>query len=171
MVLKEERVRLKKHLDLRNVFVGFYVFSFLVYIIFGLQPAKASSYEVSAELLIPSIDLVSEVTRLSLENNELKTPDLIAGSYSKYENNVLLIGHSSTVFRELDEVWYGDEIFYDENVYKIVDIETVLKDEIKMGKLLSETSQKTLTIMTCAGEKVNGADATHRLIVTAVAVR
>ncbi len=164
-------MELKKHLDPRYIFTGLYVFAFLVYIFFGLQPAEASSYEISTELLIPAIGLVSDVTELALENNELKTPDSIVGSYSESENKVFLIGHSSTVFNKLDEVKKTDMIFYNKKLYIVVNVEISEKAEINMNRILAETNQETLIVMTCAGENLGGGDATHRLIITAIAIK
>lgn len=164
-------MELKKHLDLRRVFVGLYALGFLIYVLFGLQPAEASSYEVTSKLLIPDIDLVADVTSLDLENGELKTPDEIVGSYTKSINKTLMVGHSSTVFEDLAEVQNGDDIFYGRDTYKIVDVQIVEKSTINMHRLMAGTRQKTLVLMTCAGEELGAGDATHRLIVTAYAVR
>ena len=164
-------MELKKHLDPRQIFVGLYALAFLVYVIFGLQPVEASSYESAGELLLPSIGLVSDVAKLELEGGELKTPDKIVGSYTKSANKTLLIGHSSTVFMELDGVQLDDEIFYGNNVYKVAEAKVLAKSDINMHRLLAKADQKTLVLMTCAGENLGDGDATHRLIVTAYAVR
>ena len=37
-----------------------------------------------------------------------------------------------------------------------------------MPKLLSASNEKTIVIMTCAGEDLGKGDATHRLILTAI---
>ncbi len=163
-------MELKKRLDLRFILVGIYFVAFLVYIIVGLQPVGAKNYAVSANLQIPSINLQSEVTTLSLEGRELKTPDYIVGSYTHAKNKTLLIGHSSTVFKNLDKAKLGEEISYDDLAYKIVDVKLYEKSEIKMSKLLKEAEKKTLVLMTCAGDDLGDGDATHRLIITAEAV-
>ena len=90
--------------------------------------------------------------------------------YSEAENKTLLIGHSSTVFKNLDEAEVGDAIWYNGHGYQIVDTDTLLKSEINMDKLLKSEDTDTLVIMTCAGEELDNYDATHRLILTAKAV-
>lgn len=156
-----------KRLNPRYVFFGLYIFAFLVYIFIGLQPAEATHYQISANISIPSIDLDSEVTSLKIENHELPTPDTIVGSYSSADNKTLLIGHSSTVFQNLNKVSVYDEIFYDDEKYIVESSEVVKKEDIIMPKVLSASDIKTIVIMTCAGEDLGGGDATHRLIVIA----
>ena len=158
----------KRHLNARRIFVSLYVLAFAIYIIVGLQPAEAKNYEVSAELEIPSIGLTADVTRLALNENKLDTPETIVGSYTQTENKTLLIGHSSTVFENLHNVSLRDKINYNDKTYKIVGIHKLEKSEVNMDQLLKRADKDTLVIMTCAGELLDGGDATHRLIVTAV---
>lgn len=161
-------MELKRHLDLRYVFVGLYVLFVVVYVVIGLQPADAIDYEISADLEIPAIGLESGVTKLTLQDGRLNTPDTIVGSFSRAEHTTLLIGHSTTVFRHLDSVRVSDEIKYDYESYYVTDIEVEPKADISMSKLLKDSSADTLVLMTCAGELLDNGDATHRLIITAV---
>ena len=161
-------MELKKHLDLRYIFVGLYVLLFAIYIIVGLQPAEAAHYDVSANLAIPSIGLDSDVTSLTLNDNRLDTPDTIVGSYSQAENKTLLIGHSTTIFENLKTIMMGDEIMYDGKTYDVVERYVAAKKDISMDELLSEGSRDTIVLMTCAGTLLDGGDATHRLIVVAM---
>lgn len=161
-------MELKRHLDLRYVFVGLYVLFIVVYVVIGLQPADAINYEISADLEIPAIGLESGVTKLTLQDGRLNTPDTIVGSFSRAEHTTLLIGHSTTVFRHLDSVRVRDEIKYDYESYYVTDIEVESKADISMSKLLKDSSIDTLVLMTCAGELLDNGDATHRLIITAV---
>ena len=161
-------MELKKRLNIKTVLMGLYAVFFMAYIIVGLNPAEAAqSYEIFAELNIPSINLSSDVTALQLEDRELKTPDTIVGSFSRAENKTLLIGHSSTVFQNLNKVKLGEEIDYDNHIYIAQKIETLEKSEIDMSKLLARANKDTLIIMTCAGTDLGNGDATHRLIITA----
>ncbi|MBQ8985251.1 class F sortase [Candidatus Saccharibacteria bacterium] len=162
-------MELKHRRDYRKVFVILYVLAFAIYLTVGLQPADAAHYEISGKISIPSINLTSSVTTLELSDNRLNTPDTIVGSYTRGENKTFLIGHSSTVFKDLYKVKPGDKISYGDVEYTITSLETLAKDDIDMKKLLVKTKEKTLVIMTCAGESLEGNDATHRLIVTAVA--
>lgn len=161
-------MELKKHYNPRVMFLSIYALMFVVYIIIGLQPAEASHYyEVSGRLDIPSIQLDSDVTALELQEHSLDTPDTIVGSYSQSQNKTLLIGHSTTVFRDLDKVKIGDDVLYNELAYRVNSIEVAQKSEINMTRLLSDSDIDTLVIMTCAGTLLNDGDATHRLIITA----
>ena len=165
---KEESVELRRRLDPKKIFVGLYVILFVIYIIVGLRPAGAAEYTISAELSIPSIGLESNVTALELENYKLNTPDTIAGSYSQADNKTLLIGHSTTVFQDLDLVKLGDLINYNDKNYRVVRLDMRRKSQIDMNEILAGAERDTLMIMTCAGQLLDGGDATHRLVVTAV---
>ena len=161
-------MELKRRLDPKTVFIGLYVVLFAIYIIVGLQPAGAANYPVSSKLSIPAIDLTSDVTTLQLENHALNTPDTIVGSYSQAEHKTLLIGHSTTVFERLNEIKLGDLIEYDGSDYRVVSTTILPKEEISMNEVLQGADEDTLVIMTCAGQLLDGGDATHRLMIEAV---
>lgn len=161
-------MELKKRLDPRIVFVGLYVLAFLAYIIYGLQPVGAANYEVAAALEIPSIGLNADVTELELEDRKLPTPDTIVGSYTQTENKTLLIGHSTTVFQNLKSVKLDDVVNYNGKDYRVIEIDMMPKAKVNMGKILSKADRDTIVIMTCAGTMLDGGDATHRLIITAI---
>ena len=160
-------MEIKKRLDFRVVIVGLYIFVFLAYLLVGFMPAGATNYEISTQLSIPSAGIYSDVTKLSLENHELKTPDTIVGSFSRSDNKTLLIGHSSTVFENLGLAKVGDEIVYNSNIYYIYNIYTIDKSEVDMQQVLREAERDTLVLMTCAGEPIGETDATKRLIIEA----
>ena len=161
-------MELKKRLNPRIVFAFIYFVAFFGYIIYGLQPAEAvDSLPIDGSLSIPSIGLVSDVTNLEKTNEGLLTPDSIVGSYSENNNNTLLIGHSTGVFRDLHNVKIGDVINYDDLDYTVSKLVYIKKDAISMKELLASSDKKTLVIMTCAGELLEGGDATHRLIIFA----
>lgn len=155
----------KRKVDFRKAFTILYTLAFLVYIFIGLQPVEAISF--SGGLAIPSVDLVTPVTTLELKDHRLNTPNTIVGSYTKNDTRTLLIGHSSTVFKDLSYVNSGDIVYYNDKNYQIIDIATVAKADIDMDELLAPTKQNTLVIMTCAGDLISETDATHRLIVIA----
>lgn len=161
-------MELKKHLGLRYLFVGLYVFLFGVYIMIGLQPAGATNYDVSTNLAIPSIGLKSDVTELAVRDGRLDTPDTIVGSFTRSDNKTLLIGHSTGVFEHLDSLQDGDAIEYDGRHYYTIRREVLEKSNISMTQLLKSEANDTLILMTCAGKLLDGGDATHRLIITAV---
>ena len=161
-------MELKKHLNWRYVFVSLYVILFAVYLIVGLQPAQASDYEVLGELMIPGIGLESEVVKVDMRERKLETPDTVVGSYASAENKTLLVGHSTTVFTDLDKVKLGNEMLYNGVTYKVKKIETSIRERVHMNELLKREDEDTLVIMTCAGELLGNGEATHRLIVTAI---
>ena len=162
-------MELKRHFDLRYIFVGLYVLLFVTYIIVGLQPAEAAAnYEISANLSIPAIGLRSDVTELTLRDGNLDTPDTIVGSYSRADNKTLLIGHSTTIFERLNEIRLGDTIEYDNASYTVISYKIQAKPDISMAHLLKRADEDTIVLMTCAGELLENGDATHRLIITAV---
>lgn len=157
----------RKEFNLRIFFTGLYIIFFATYFIVGLQPVEAVTYEISAELSIPSIDLYSDVTSLRLKERKLETPDEIVGSFRGGDHKTLLIGHSSSVFKNLNKVQLNEVIIYDEDSYVVKDIYIIPKDELYMADLLKAEEEDTIVIMTCAGEDLGDGDATHRLIVTA----
>lgn len=161
-------MELKRKFSAKKLFTLVYVLAFAVYLIVGLQPAGATEYEVSGNLTIPAIDLSSDVTELELIDHKLDTPDTIVGSYKKYDTKTFLVGHSTTVFVNLNKVKAGDIIIYNDIEYKITKTEKMLKSDVDMNKILAPTREDTLVIMTCAGEPMGEKDATHRLVVTAV---
>ena len=164
-------MELKSRFDVRKILA----FSCLILAVFclykGFEPANAVDAAATAsfaEISIPSIDLKSSVVKLKLEEHRLHTPDKIAGSFSRAENKTLIIGHSTTVFSDLDAVVIGNNIIYNDKSYKVEDIETKEKSEINMKKLLAAARKDTIVLMTCAGDYIGEGDATHRLIITAV---
>lgn len=155
--------------SLKTILPVFYAVFFAVYLYIGFQPvAEAVNYEISNELIIPDINLDAPVAKLQTESNELKTPTTLVGSYSITENKTLLIGHSSSVFKNLHLVEVGDEIIYNGQTYRVVSSEIVAKESVDMERILANTKRQVLKIMTCAGELFGNGDATHRLIITAV---
>ena len=165
-------MELKKRISSGKIFAVLYILAFSIYLAIGLQPAEAvkaeKEYNVSAELSIPSINLVSGVTDVKLTDDGLETPDTIVGEFSNHKNKIFLFGHSSTVFQNLKDVKLGDIIEYNSKVYRIVETSIVGKAEINMSDVLDEEKTETVVIMTCAGEDLGDGDATHRLLVTAV---
>lgn len=98
---------------------------------------------------------------------ELEVPEQIAGSYSVHQNKTLIVGHSSTIFKNLKYLQLGDTITYSEKEYTITKIEEKLKQDISMAEVLKSETEDTLVLMTCAGDPVGNGDYTHRLIVIA----
>ena len=79
----------------------------------------------------------------------------------------MLIGHSTTVFSNLNQIELGASIEYNGQAYRVIAIDMMPKDEISMQKLLAGAEHDTIVVMTCAGELFDNGDATHRLIITA----
>lgn len=146
---------------------AFFMIALPIYIFIGLQPIQPVDALNYPTLEISSINLKTPVSPVELIDRQLETPATIAGSYSQFDNKILLMGHSSAVFKNLHEVEPGQEIIYNNEHYIITLTETLAKSEISMNKILADTSQKTLIIMTCAGTPLPDQDATHRFLVTA----
>ncbi len=161
-------MEIRKRFDRRVWFTVFAVVLTIVYIVVGLQSAEAVNYQISTVLSIPAIELESDVTELSLNGRKLDTPDTIVGSFSQNEHKTLLIGHSTTVFTELYRTKLGDEIYYNDETYRTVEILKLPRGQILMDKVLAAAERETLILMTCAGELYNNGDASHRLMVVAV---
>lgn len=160
-------MELKRRVSLRKYITIFYTAALFMYLVLGLQPAGATHYDVSGQLRIPGINLVSDVTTLELKDHKLATPDTIVGSYSRYDSKIFLIGHSSTVFKNLNQVKIDDVIYYNDKEYAVNRTETLAKGAVDMEKMVGAEKSNTLTIMTCAGQSIGEHDASHRFIVTA----
>lgn len=147
---------------------AFFMIMLPIYLFIGLQPAPladAASYPV---LEAPSIDLKTPVARVELVDRQLAVPATIAGIYQPFDNKLFIIGHSSTVFKHLDHLHIDQSFTYDGEQYLITDHTILEKSAINMNELLSDAPEKTVIIMTCAGDPLPNQDATHRLIITAI---
>ena len=158
-----------KSCDFRAIFVGIYTMLFGAYLIVGAPIVEAREYDIAGQISIPSISLTTDVAALTLRGNRLDTPDHIAGSFSRSPHKTLIIGHSSTVFQDLDNVQLGDQLQYADTDFIVTNITTLAKTEIDMNDLLTTADTDTVIIMTCAGTDLGHGDATHRLLVTATA--
>ncbi|MBR2753628.1 class F sortase [Candidatus Saccharibacteria bacterium] len=161
-------MELKRHFSLRTILVSLCFVASMAYLVYGLMPAEASTYAVDSKLIIPSINLSTDVAKLVMTNGEIPTPDTIVGSFSTHDHKTLLVGHSSTVFNNLENVKIGDEIFYRGSLYRITSYNLVEKNSIKMGKILASTNRDSLVLMTCAGEDYGDGNYSHRLIINAI---
>lgn len=162
-------VIVRKH---KKLFAILYLIVFFAYVFIGFQPMTSSATEdidenASGRLLINSISLDTPVVEVSLKDHTLNVPDDIAGSFVKNENKTFLFGHSSTVFKNLKSITFGDTIDYNDHSYKVVNIETRKKEEISMNQVLKAEEKDTVILMTCTGESLGNNDYTHRLIITA----
>ncbi len=167
------RFRLNRR-RIKLALLAFYAIAIPAFIVIGLQPAYTSA-EVKAQesataeefLTIRSINLETPVSRVYLKNNTLDAPQYIAGYYRSYENKLLLIGHSLTVFENLKDIKIGDKIDFADGTYVVKNLETKEKSAIDMSEILKNEDVPTMILMTCAGEQLSGVDFSHRLIVTA----
>ena len=155
--------------------IKFFLISFLslmipIYLVIGLQPAYPAEAASYPQLEISSISLKTPVAPLVLTNHQLYAPDAIAGAYSQAENKTFIIGHSSTVFKKLDQLRIDDTLTYLGQTYRVTELQTLPKSAISMEEILRAEAQDTIILMTCAGEPLPNRDATHRLIITAIAV-
>lgn len=159
------------------LFLPIYILTVVTFLCFSSSPnfpAQVSAYaqEIlnasSGFLEIPSISLSAPVSTVSLSGRTLQVPDYIVGKYQVYENKVLLMGHSSTVFLELKNIKIGDQISYGGQVYQVISKEVRPKAEISMKEILKDEDKPMLTLMTCSGEHISNQDYSHRLIIDAV---
>ena len=159
-------MRLKRHYS-RQIFIGIYLFTLMAigYLGFQIHTVEANSNLV---LEAPKIGLKSEIKVLNLNDDyTLTAPDRIAGLYYAAENNTFIIGHSSTVFSNLQDLKINDQIQLDNHSYKITKLFSQNKNSISMSKILEPKAVPTLTLMTCHGEKVADNDYSERLIISA----
>jgi len=147
---------------------AFFAIMLPIYLFIGFQPAPIVNASSLPKLEISSIALETPVTAVTLVEHEFIVPAQIAGYYTEAENKIFIMGHSSTVFKNLDKISTGDAITYREEKYIVQAVETLPKADISMSKILQAEEEETLIIMTCAGEPLPNQDATHRLIVTAI---
>lgn len=173
---------LRQHLSWRNLnpfnwsvseikwFLGsFFAVMLPVFFFIGLQPIPVDAASLP-QLQMPSIELETPVATIELVDRQLEAPATIAGVYSQAENKLFIIGHSSTVFKNLHKLQINDTFTYDSKTYLVKQIETLAKPDISMNQILQAEAQETIVIMTCAGDPLPNQDATHRLIVTATLV-
>ena len=148
------------------IFTLIYLIALGLYLLVGLQPSPADA-SGDIRLQIPSIGLATPVDDIEKTGQILTAPARIAGAYHPSENKIFLIGHSSTVFHNLDQATTGDTITFDNAEYTITEMETRPKSDIAMTAILKPESEPTLILMTCAGDSLGNQDYTHRLIITA----
>ena len=121
------------------------------------------------QLIIDGISLNTPVKKVELTGTELVSPETIAGAYEAADNKTLLIGHSTTVFKKLDQINGNMTIKYRGKDYQITEMVLMKKEDISMFDLTRPAKKDTIVLMTCAGEATGNHDFTHRLIVTAIA--
>ena len=132
--------------------------------VFMPKTADASSEE---RLFIPSIGLIARVKNIERTGNQLIAPDEIAGAYQPTIHKTVIIGHSSTVFKDLKNIDGDDTFTFDKKSYKIKDHKIIEKSVVDMSKVVEETDVNTVILMTCYGEPIGPQDYSHRLIITA----
>lgn len=151
-----------------RVFVaGFFMIMVPIYLYLGFLPASSLDYTNYPTLEIPTINLSTPVAKIELQDRELIAPATIAGVYQPHLNKLFIIGHSSTVFKNLHQISENALFSYENQTYQVQSISTLEKSAIDMKNILSPTEEKTIIIMTCAGTPLPNQDATHRLIITA----
>lgn len=150
-----------------GVFGALYLCFFLIFTFLAFQPQTVEA-NTNLVLEIPKIGLTSPIRALEItDENTLISPERIAGVYHANQNHDFIIGHSSTIFQNLDKLAIGDTFRFGDQTYQIKTRKIQPKSEIDMSKLLTKKSTPTITLMTCHGEKISGHDYTERLILTA----
>ena len=149
---------------------SFFLIMMPIYLYIGFQPVASIEALSYPELSIATISLATPVMPIELtEDHQLIAPDTIAGVYNANPGKTFIIGHSSTVFQNLNQVQTDDTISYDNKIYRIIATEVLEKSTINMQEIIAPTTTDTIIIMTCAGKPLPNHDATHRLIITATA--
>lgn len=152
---------------LRVFFVSLFMILAPFYFFSGIQPVSSIEATSYPELRLPEIDLATPVAPLEMTERQLIAPATIAGSYSQAPNKQFIIGHSSTVFRNLNQATLYQHLYYNDIEYTITEVEVLAKADVDMTAILDTADVDTIIIMTCAGTPLPEQDATHRLIVTA----
>ena len=148
------------------IFGALYFAAIAGFVAYAFMPksADASSEE---RLFIPSISLIARVKDIERTGSKLIAPDEIAGAYQPTNHKTVIIGHSSTIFRDLNKIGDEDHFTFDSKEYKITSREVLPKSLISMEEIVSETEVNTVVLMTCAGEPLGGQDYSHRLVIIA----
>lgn len=146
------------------VLAYFAVIAGIIAYFFAPKTADASSEE---RLFIPKIGLIAQVKNIERQGNRLIAPDTIAGAYKPTNHKTVIIGHSSTIFKDLDQLKGSETFTFDQTEYKITRREVVEKRFVDMAEIVAETEKNTVVLMTCFGEPLGGQDYSHRLIITA----
>ncbi len=157
----------KRKTYVKIFFTAAYFVALIAYIVVGFRPSSADA-AANNRLFIPSINLQTPVKAVSKNGNKLEVPDEIAGVYNEKHNKTLIIGHATTVFKNLKDLHPGNIFTYDNEEYEITEMVTIPKSTIRMNDLLAAAEEPTIVIMTCAGTPVSNTDTTHRLLVTGV---
>ena len=135
-----------------GVFGALYLCFFLIFTFLAFQPQTVEA----------NTNLILEIPKISLTS-----PERIAGVYHANQNHDFIIGHSTTIFQNLNKLNVGDTFRFGDQTYQIKTRKIQQKSVIDMSKLLAKKSTPTITLMTCHGEKISGHDYTERLILTA----
>ena len=164
-------LRRRRFFSLIMIFFSVFAPTFLYFSYSGISSSityASESAAASESLVIPALNLSAPVMVVQKQGSSLVSPDQIAGVYHSADNKAFIMGHSSTIFKDLKNVTMNDEIIYNDSLYRVTAIETLEKSAISMTNLLRSESVPTIVLMTCAGTSLGGQDYSHRLIITAV---
>lgn len=166
--MKREGIKFKlpraKKISIIAGFLYFAVIAGFTAYVFMPKIADASSEE---RLFIPSIGLIARVKNIEKTGNQLVAPDTIAGAYQPTNHKTVIIGHSTTIFKDLKDLKEENTFKFDNKTYKIKTREIIKKSLVDMEEITSETKNNTVVLMTCYGDSLGGQDYSHRLIITA----
>jgi hypothetical protein len=142
---------------------------FLIKNIGAILPARASDPDFL--LSIPAANLSdASVLVVEKQGTVIPVPERDIGKYSPQGGVPLLVGHSSGIFKDLDQLKIGDQFTLDNVTYEVKILETLSTEDIDMNAVLYPADPEiALTLMTCAGD-YNLFDNTYaeRLIIYAV---
>ena len=164
------RLRTKPYFLGRLVFTTLYLLWAVAFIALSLNSIAKTNAASGDRLEISSIHLDTITRAVDLVDHRFSVPDAEVGAYSAAPNKTFLMGHKSTIFKDLVNVAPSDEITFAGTSYLVTNISIEPKAAIDMSEILADTPEKTLILMTCAGEPLDGSDYTHRLIITATEI-
>ncbi len=136
------------------------------YFLVGLLPVRAEDgLAVAGRLVIPAIRVDGEVVETKIVSEEFIIPEKRIATY-KRGNKILMMAHAATGFSTLKEIAVGDEIEYNGEKFVVLEREYRKVEDISMKEILESGEERTMILMTCAGEK-EGEEYSERLIVRA----
>ncbi len=151
------------------IFFGL-IFAFTIPLyLFGFSAFASPVMPQNASLRISAIGIFAPVSPGILNGKTLEVPNSRIASYTN-GHKVFLYAHNTGIFQDLNQLKIGDKISYiQDNTtqnFTVSDIQTLAKQNVNMGKLLTDTESSQLILMTCAGQKIDD-DYIERLIIYA----
>lgn len=106
-------------------------------------------------LEIPSIGLKTQMVQTYAENKDIQVPDSVPGYFIDNSQNILILGHNSSIFSRLKEIPQSISIYHNNQptTYNLQTYEDTPNENISMKSVLAYPG---VVLMTCSGEYING---------------